>query len=400
MAEIATPAHTAKRKPRQEISAVLKWIIFLTNFFVFLSGVGIFALGVYLFIKDFVDVKLIDIVLNPAILLSVIGCSISVVSLIGSVGALRDNIFLLKTFAICVFFCYIVIVVATCVLFILFYSDTTEGFSAQTVLMYAIRNYHTNRNIAEIVDSLQENLECCGVSSAAQGYRDWNLSYQYNCSTYNPQPEKCGVPFSCCRKSVISEAAGSSNPLLPAMRSLECWQNALNKRPQELEYDIYTRGCLQPLRSVFQSHSIHICAAVALVIVPVCVSVCLTNVLARQIDHQRLLLEREARRNERHRKRERHRVRTAIRAMSRSQEAQISEHDVVSTPDEKPAFRAKSSSIERARNEHRANTSSAPPIAHRTKNKRRGCSNVDQKNARVEQWVLQQSDLVKPNTSG
>ncbi|EYB94509.1 hypothetical protein Y032_0170g236 [Ancylostoma ceylanicum] len=400
MAEVLRPAHTTKRKPRQEISALLKWIIFLTNFFVFLSGVGVFALGVYLFIKDFGDVKLVDIILNPAILLGIIGCSISVVSLIGSVGALRDNIFLLKTFAICVFFCYIVIVVATCLLFILFYSDSTEGFSAHTVLVYAIKNYHTNRNLAEIVDSLQENLECCGVSSAAQGYRDWNLSYQFNCSTSNPQPEKCGVPFSCCRKSVISEAAGSSNPLLPAMRSLECWQNALSKRPQELEHDIYTRGCLQPLRAVFQSHSIHICAAVAIVIIPVCISVCLTNVLAKQIDHQRLLLEREARRNERHRKRERHRIRTAIRSMNMSQEPKTSEHEAVPAPsaDEKPPF--KSSSAEHVRSDQRTNASSAPPLPNRLKNKRRRCSTTDHKNARIEQWVLQQSDLVKPNTSG
>ncbi|EPB75122.1 tetraspanin family protein [Ancylostoma ceylanicum] len=265
-----------------------------------LSGVGVFALGVYLFIKDFGDVKLVDIILNPAILLGIIGCSISVVSLIGS-------------------------------------------------------------------------LECCGVSSAAQGYRDWNLSYQFNCSTSNPQPEKCGVPFSCCRKSVISEAAGSSNPLLPAMRSLECWQNALSKRPQELEHDIYTRGCLQPLRAVFQSHSIHICAAVAIVIIPVCISVCLTNVLAKQIDHQRLLLEREARRNERHRKRERHRIRTAIRSMNMSQEPKTSEHEA-------------SSSAEHVRSDQRTNASSAPPLPNRLKNKRRRCSTTDHKNARIEQW--------------
>lgn len=32
------------------------------------------------------------------------------------------------------------------------------------------------------------------------------MSYQFNCTNSNPQPEKCGVPFSCCRKSVISEA--------------------------------------------------------------------------------------------------------------------------------------------------------------------------------------------------
>uniref|UniRef100_A0A1I7WXV6 Tetraspanin n=1 Tax=Heterorhabditis bacteriophora TaxID=37862 RepID=A0A1I7WXV6_HETBA len=233
-----------------------------------LVGVGILALGVYLFIKDYGEVKLIDVVLNPAIFLGVMGFSVCIISMIGSLGALRDNIFLLKSvsylwrnnmpyynvlhinflkfiylqFALCVFFCYIVIVVMTFVLFILFYSDTTEGLSAHSVLLYAIKNYHTNRNLAEIVDSLQENLQCCGVSSAAQGYRDWNLSYQFNCTPLNPQPEKCGVPYSCCRKSVISEA---------------------------VSHDIYTRGCLQPLRIVFESHAVHIGAAVAFIIIPV-----------------------------------------------------------------------------------------------------------------------------------
>ncbi|KAK5970742.1 hypothetical protein GCK32_015973 [Trichostrongylus colubriformis] len=109
-------------------------------------------------------------------------------------------------FATCVFFYYVLVVMATFALFVLFYSETAEGFTAHSILVYAIRNYHLNRNLAEIVDSLQESLKCCGVASTAQGYRDWNLSYQFNCSASNPQPEKCSVPYSCCRKSVVSEA--------------------------------------------------------------------------------------------------------------------------------------------------------------------------------------------------
>ncbi|KAK6009148.1 tetraspanin family protein [Ostertagia ostertagi] len=228
-------------------------------------------------------------------------------------------------FATCVFFCYIVIVIATFALFVLFYSDTTDGFTAHSILVYAVKNYHINRNLAEIVDSLQENLKCCGVSSTAQGYRDWNLSYQFNCSASNPQPEKCSVPFSCCRKSVISEAAGSSDSLLPAMRSLECWQNTLNKRPQDLEHDIYTRGCLQPLRNVFESNATHIAFAVTVIVVPVCISICLTNVLARQINHQRILLEREARRKERQQKRECRRGRT--RTNGRHKDGKTSDYE-------------------------------------------------------------------------
>ncbi|VDL70303.1 unnamed protein product [Nippostrongylus brasiliensis] len=408
MAEVESRAYCLKRKPRQEISACLKWIVFITNFLIFLCGVGVFSLGVYLFIKDFGEVKFLELFLNPAIILGAIGCSISFVSLIGSLGALRDNITLLKTFAICVFFCYIAVVIVTFGLFVLFYSDTTDGFSAHNVLLYAIRNYHTNRNLAEIVDSLQENLECCGVSSVAQGYRDWNLSYQFNCTASNPQPEKCGVPFSCCRKSVISEAAGSSNPLLPAMRSLECWQNTLNKRPQDLEHDIYTRGCLQPLRAVFESHAIHIALVVAIVIIPVCVSVCLTNILARQIDHQHLLLEREARRNDRRRKRERHRLRAEARAMERLEDGKFSDNETSTAvkPSENPTPSTKTVELQNEQQpvQHQQQSTTAvipspPREIKKKKERRRRCSNnaAPYANARVQQWVLQQSDLIKPS---
>ncbi|VDK80323.1 unnamed protein product [Litomosoides sigmodontis] len=299
------PSEPKKRKPRQEICAPLKWLCFIANFLVFLVGVTCLALGVYLCIKDPRPVaEWADVFLNPAVLLTIIGLAICIVSLMGSLGALRDNITLLKTFALSVFFCYIVIVIFTFLLFILFYSDTTEGLSAHSILIYSVKNYHTNRNLADFVDYIQEQLECCGVSSASQGYRDWQLSEQFNCNPINPYPEKCGVPFSCCKRSVVSEAAaGSTNPLLPAMRSLQCWQNAQTKRPQELEADLHTRGCLQPLRILFESHAVHIGAVVAIVIIPVCISVCLSNILAKQIDHQRYLLEREARRCERRRRR-------------------------------------------------------------------------------------------------
>ncbi|EFO26253.2 tetraspanin family protein [Loa loa] len=294
-----------KRKPRQEICAPLKWLCFIANFLVFLIGVTCLALGVYLCIKDPRPIaEWADVFLNPAVVLTIIGLVICIVSLMGSLGALRDNIALLKTFALSVFFCYIIIVIFTFLLFILFYSDTTEGLSAHSILIYSVKNYHTNRNLADFVDYIQEQFECCGVSSASQGYRDWQLSDQFNCNSTNPYPEKCGVPFSCCKRSVVSEAAaGSTNPLLPAMRSLQCWLNAQTKRPQELEADLHTRGCLQPLRTVFESHAVHIGAVVAIIIIPVCISVCLSNILAKQIDHQRYLLEREARRCERRRRR-------------------------------------------------------------------------------------------------
>ena len=95
--------------------------------------------------------------------------------MIGAVGALRDNIQLLKTvsvwyswgfrwtetplqFAMSLFLCYIILVTGTFSLFILFYADNVEGMSAQTVLTYAVKQYSNNRNIADIVDYMQEQV--------------------------------------------------------------------------------------------------------------------------------------------------------------------------------------------------------------------------------------------------
>ncbi|GMR60743.1 hypothetical protein PMAYCL1PPCAC_30938 [Pristionchus mayeri] len=420
-----------KRKPRQEISACLKWICFFINFLAFLIGLFILSLGIYLCVKDPRGVSdWADVVLNPAIMLAIIGFIVCVITMAGAVGALRDNISLLKMFAMSVFFCYILLVLGTFCLFILFYADNPDGISAQSILQYSIARYHSNRNIADLVDYLQEQLECCGVSSVAAGYRDWGLSSQFNCSDTNPYPEKCGVPYSCCRRSVISEAAGSANPLLPAMRSLECWQNALKKRPQDIENDIHTKGCLLPLRSVFETHALHIGMVVAVIIIPVSLSVCIANILARQIDHQRWLLEREARRHDRRRKRDRS---AASASAFRQMEAGVLPEQPLpqpkksterapklpdTPPPDKPpmeftnqrktsraqkAARAASTSPNRKMSrEARMGETSAPKKEKRQRSvppKSHPPLSSGPASSRTHHWILQQSDLVNPRPS-
>ncbi len=135
----------------------------------------------------------------------------------------------------------------------LFYTDTAEGITAQSVFLHSIRKYHTNRNIADFVDYIQEQLECCG-SAASAGYRDWQLSEQFSCNQTNLNPERCGVPFSCCRRSVVSGqgSGGSLDPLVGSIRSIQCWQNVQTKSEHDLEQDIYLRGCLQPMKGKCQ----------------------------------------------------------------------------------------------------------------------------------------------------
>ena len=56
------------------------------------------ALGIYLCAKDPRPItEWADVFLNPAIVLVLFGLSVCIVSLCGLFGALRDNVFLLKT---------------------------------------------------------------------------------------------------------------------------------------------------------------------------------------------------------------------------------------------------------------------------------------------------------------
>lgn len=63
-----------------------------------LIGVTCLALGVYLCVKDPRSIlEWADVLLNPAVMLTIIGLAVCIVSLLGSLGALRDSITLLKT---------------------------------------------------------------------------------------------------------------------------------------------------------------------------------------------------------------------------------------------------------------------------------------------------------------
>ncbi|KAI6188397.1 Tetraspanin [Aphelenchoides besseyi] len=400
-------------KPRQEICAPLKWLCFALNCVVFLTGVTLLALGVYLWIKDPRSVTAVeDVILNLSVALTIIGLYVSIVSLCGLFGSLRDHATLLKISVWLAATSFVAVVIGVFGLFLIFYADSADIFSMNAILTYAIKKYHVNHNMADIVDYVQENLECCGIRSLSQGYRDWHLSDQFHCNRtnlfVNPYPERCGVPFSCCRKSVQPDTIIQSGSLLPAMRSLECWQNAQTKRPQELENDLYIRGCTAPLRQTFESHAILIGSAVALALIPGLFYVFMEYVLARQIEYQHFLLDREARRNERRRRRaesKRDKQTTLEAGTNRPPPVLVelpkpSNAEVVdqrkrrakrATTSLSPRRAAEASKPTKRKEKRRRETSAGPTVGITTTS----ASVAIDPTGRIRQWVLQQSDFVQ-----
>uniref|UniRef100_A0A0N4Z062 Tetraspanin n=1 Tax=Parastrongyloides trichosuri TaxID=131310 RepID=A0A0N4Z062_PARTI len=294
-------------KPRQEICMPLKWLCFLIGFFLFLIGIILTGLGVYLIVTDIRPLQdLIDIFINPSIFITIIGFFIIFVASCAFWGSLRESSYLLKVFSFAIFLSYISTVVFAFLLFYTFYTHPDDSTSAQSIMMYAIKNYNNNRNIAEFVDYIQEQFECCGASSISQGYKDWLLNEQFSCNSSNPYPEKCSVPFSCCRRSsnTVDDENVQTNKLVPAMASFHCWRDVQDKRVQDIESRINTFGCIYPLRQLFEKNAIYLGIIVSIIIMPVCLTICLSHLLAKQIDHQKYLLEREARRFERYKRKE------------------------------------------------------------------------------------------------
>ncbi|CAD5215816.1 unnamed protein product [Bursaphelenchus okinawaensis] len=388
-------------KPRQEISAFLKWICFLINLAIFLAGLGVLSLGIYSFVKDPRSILgPEDILFNTSIVLFVLGGIVVIISLTGLFGALRENWTLLKISVWIGVLWFIVFVIAVMGVFFLFYSDTNDNFYINTMLDYAVKRYHTNTNIAEAMDYLQETMECCGIRSLAQGYRDWQLNEQFYCNTTNVYPERCGVPFSCCKRALLAEGtAGNANA---ASRSLNCWQNALKRRPHELETDLYVRGCLVPLKQTFERNAIIIASVVALIVIFGCLYVFMEYVLARQIEYQHYLLDREARRAQRRARREAREKERREKELAK--QAVYSELDEVkvkgATPKEQKPKKRKESK-ENVRKVSQASHREATVLSEqkikereaqlRKKSKTRNGPTVP----RVAEWVREQSDYVQ-----
>ena len=60
-----------------------------------------------------------------------------------------------------------------------------------------IVKYRDDINLQNLIDVIQTNFKCCGISD--KGYKDWSRNDYFNCTMINRNTESCAVPYSCCR---------------------------------------------------------------------------------------------------------------------------------------------------------------------------------------------------------
>ncbi|XP_071527910.1 tetraspanin-33-like [Panulirus ornatus] len=226
----------ARRQEYSYISPCIKWTLFFFNFVFWVFGMLIMAIGLYGVVftaQDLHGLKSVEIayivITDLSGVIVALDSIIFIVSFAGCVGALRENLTLLKIYFWSLTNLLIVelLFAIACIIFPWKSREILEMVLSKRL----IEDYRESKNTQNFVDFLQTEFECCGIT--ADGYHDWNSNEYFYCADDNPSAERCGVPPSCCinRKNMTHF-------------DVMCGYGMQSKKPHEASDVIHTGGCV------------------------------------------------------------------------------------------------------------------------------------------------------------
>jgi len=186
-------------------TSLVKYIVFLFNLAFVLLAIAFIAVGVVVKldigeITDHVNnTSNLNLAVAP-VLLIVVGCLIFVVAFLGCCGAVRESNCMLITYAIILLILFIVQIALGVYAFLLFKdSDTDIKKDIKKELLDVLGKYKTDEDVRKVIDTWQEEKECCGVN----GPEDWDplevpktcCANQDVCNRENAYQKGCFDPF-------------------------------------------------------------------------------------------------------------------------------------------------------------------------------------------------------------
>ncbi|XP_059676983.1 tetraspanin-14 isoform X2 [Gavia stellata] len=216
------------RYSNAEVSCWYKYLLFSYNIVFWLAGVAFLAAGLWAWSEKGVLSDLTKVTglhgLDPVVLVLVVGIVMFTLGFAGCVGALRENICLLK-------FDWV--------------RDKVKEFFENN-----IKSYRDDIDLQNLIDSLQKINHCCG----AQGPDDWDFNIYFNCSSESKSREKCGVPFSCCIPDPAQKVVNT-----------QCGYDIRKKSKSQWDDQIFVKGCILALEALLP-RNIYIVAGVFIAI--------------------------------------------------------------------------------------------------------------------------------------
>ncbi|XP_035538146.1 tetraspanin-15 isoform X3 [Morone saxatilis] len=179
---------------------LLKFILFAYSIIFWLIGGFILAIGIYAEVERQRYKTLDGVFLAPAVILILLGIVMFIVSFIGVLASLRDNLTLLKVFMYTLAVCLILELLGG--ILALVFRNQTVGLLNKNIRK-GIVNYYDDLDFKNIMDFVQRKFKCCG----GQEYKDWSVNMYHNCSA--PGPLACGVPYTCCVTTKPNEVANT-----------------------------------------------------------------------------------------------------------------------------------------------------------------------------------------------
>lgn len=239
-----------KRPSRSAVGACTKYTLFFENFIILLVGLAATSLSAYILVLKEKQVReYYEFLLDPSCLMCAAGSVVTLMGFLGSYGALRENTCCLKTyFYLLGIFLLAELAIAILAITAYYVEDIQEKLFPKALFDKAIENYREDPDMKNLIDDLQSQLKCCGLSNDDEGYKDWNKNIFYNCSLSNVSPDKCAVPQSCCQVesgNVINHKCGGGIYLF------------VDGRRQDFQTaNIYARGCIKALGDWIKTHAL------------------------------------------------------------------------------------------------------------------------------------------------
>ncbi|CAL8323537.1 tetraspanin-33b [Gadus morhua] len=255
----------------ETFSYINPWIRYFLFFFSLLFWVFsllIVMIGVYAKVQKATDTVRDTFLIDPAVVLIAVGVVMFFITFCGCVGALRDNIRLLRAFSFSLTLVFLTQLSIAVLGF--FYSDQTRHAVGKFVKK-AIVHYRDDLDLQNLMDYIQKEFKCCGWND----YTDWSWNLYFNCTEGNPSTERCAVPFSCCTpipgEAVINTMCGFG---VQAQNSLEA------------DRSIYPVGCADRAVVWIESHLLLVGALTLGLALPQIAGIVLSQILITQIQDE------------------------------------------------------------------------------------------------------------------
>eukprot|EP00062_Callorhinchus_milii_P027079 gi/632989957/ref/XP_007883926.1/ PREDICTED: CD151 antigen [Callorhinchus milii] len=175
----------------------LKYLLFIFNFFFWLAGLAVMAIGTWTLVKksDYISLLSSSTYAATAYILVVAGAVVMVTGILGCCATFKEKKTLLRVYFVLLLLIFLLEILAGILAYI-YYQQLSEELKTNLRETMIVKYRTPNQeSITKAVDKLQQEFRCCGSNSS----QDWRESQWVKSGDSGGRQ----VPDSCCKTMSI-----------------------------------------------------------------------------------------------------------------------------------------------------------------------------------------------------